>query len=121
MNERSNSGDHLRKDDPVADQRPGKSCWSVANDDHELAARSIENSEGKAGHFDQMLPADERRDSGDSWKEIAMTTFFEGLGLIIILLGAAAADSQSVVLPGVMIGAGMLLMLLGYWSERRYF
>ena len=50
-----------------------------------------------------------------------MTTFFEGLGLIIILLGAAAADSQSTVFPGVMIGAGMLLMLLGYWSERRYY
>lgn len=50
-----------------------------------------------------------------------MTTFFEGLGLIIILLGAATADSQSVVLPGMMIGAGMLMMLFGYWSERRFY
>lgn len=50
-----------------------------------------------------------------------MTTFFEGLGLIIILLGAAAADSQSVVLPGMLIGVGIVMMLIGYWSERRYY
>ena len=50
-----------------------------------------------------------------------MTLIFEGLGFLIILLGAASADSQDALFPGIMIGVGMLMMLIGYWSGRRYF
>lgn len=50
-----------------------------------------------------------------------MTLIFEGFGFLIILLGAASADSQDALFPGIMIGVGMLMMLIGYWSERRYF
>lgn len=50
-----------------------------------------------------------------------MTLIFEGLGFLIILLGAASADSQDMLFPGVMIGVGIVMMLLGYWSERRYY
>ena len=50
-----------------------------------------------------------------------MTLILEGLGFLIILLGAASADSQDALFPGIMIGAGIVMMLIGYWSERRYY
>ena len=50
-----------------------------------------------------------------------MTLILEGLGFLIILLGAASADSQYALIPGILIGVGILMMLSGYWSERRYY
>lgn len=50
-----------------------------------------------------------------------MTLIFEGLGFLIILLGAASADSQDTLFPGIMIGVGIVMMLIGYWSERRFY
>lgn len=47
-----------------------------------------------------------------------MSTILEGLGFVLTLIGASAADSQNMLFPGMLIGAGMLLMLIGYWSER---
>lgn len=50
-----------------------------------------------------------------------MTLILEGLGFLIILLGAASADSQDALFPGIMIGVGIVMMLIGYWSERRFY
>lgn len=50
-----------------------------------------------------------------------MTLIFEGLGFLIILLGAASADSQDALFSGIMIGVGIVMMLIGYWSERRFY
>lgn len=48
-----------------------------------------------------------------------MTTIMEGIGLILALMGGAAADSDNVLVPIVMIGAGAALMLIGKLEERR--
>ena len=50
-----------------------------------------------------------------------MTLILEGLGFLIILLGAASADSQDALIPGILIGGGSLMMLIGYWRERRFY
>jgi len=49
-----------------------------------------------------------------------MTTILEGAGLLLALLGGAAADSQNVMVPIVMIGCGMMLMFIGYKNEWRW-
>ena len=48
-----------------------------------------------------------------------MTTVIEGIGMIMILIGGAAADSDSLLVPVVMIGAGVMLMAIGKLEERR--
>ena len=48
-----------------------------------------------------------------------MTRLMEGIGLILALMGGAAADSDSLLVPVVMIGAGVLLMAIGKLEERR--
>ncbi|MBR3330698.1 MAG: hypothetical protein IKG25_05705 [Mogibacterium sp.] len=48
-----------------------------------------------------------------------MTRLMEGIGLILTLTGGAAADSDGLLVPVVMIGAGMVLMALGKLEERR--
>lgn len=49
-----------------------------------------------------------------------MTTILEGAGVMMVLLGAAAADSQSLAVPVVIIGIGMMLMSVGHRNERRW-
>lgn len=49
-----------------------------------------------------------------------MTTILEGTGLLMLLLGAAGADSQSIVIPVMIMAAGMAMMCIGYRSERRW-
>lgn len=48
-----------------------------------------------------------------------MTTIMEGIGLILALTGGAAADSESLLIPAILIGAGMVLMAIGKLEERR--
>lgn len=48
-----------------------------------------------------------------------MTTVIEGIGMIMILIGGAAADSESLLVPAFFIAAGMALMALGKFEERR--
>ena len=49
-----------------------------------------------------------------------MTTILEGTGLLVILFGAAAADSQSIMIPIVIMGIGMALMYIGHRNEWRW-
>ena len=49
-----------------------------------------------------------------------MTTILEGTGLVMLLLGAAGADSQSIMIPIMMMAAGMVLMYIGYKNEWRW-
>ena len=49
-----------------------------------------------------------------------MTTILEGTGLVMLLLGAAGADSQSIMIPIMMMAAGMALMYIGYKNEWRW-
>lgn len=48
-----------------------------------------------------------------------MTTIIEGIGVILALMGGAAADSDNLLVPVVLIGAGTALMLIGKLEERR--
>ena len=48
-----------------------------------------------------------------------MNTIMEGIGMIMILIGGAAADSESLLIPAILIGAGMVLMAFGKLEERR--
>lgn len=48
-----------------------------------------------------------------------MTTIIEGIGVILALMGGAAADSDNLLVPVVLIGAGMALMAFGKFEERR--
>ena len=48
-----------------------------------------------------------------------MTTIIEGIGVILALMGGAAADSDNLLVPVVLIGAGTALMLIGKIEERR--
>lgn len=48
-----------------------------------------------------------------------MTTIIEGIGVILALMGGAAADSDNLLVPIVLIGAGTALMLIGKLEERR--
>lgn len=48
-----------------------------------------------------------------------MTTLIEGIGVILALMGGAAADSDNLLVPVVLIGAGTALMLIGKLEERR--
>lgn len=50
-----------------------------------------------------------------------MPTILEGVGFLIAILGGAAAESQNIMIPAVMIGAGIVLMAVGYFEERRFF
>lgn len=49
-----------------------------------------------------------------------MTTILEGAGLLLALLGGAAAESQNVMVPIVMIEGGIMLMFIGYRNEWRW-
>lgn len=49
-----------------------------------------------------------------------MTTILEGAGIMMVLLGAAAADSPSLAVPVAIMGIGMMLMYVGYRNERRW-
>ena len=48
-----------------------------------------------------------------------MTTIIVGIGVILALMGGAAADSDNLLVPVVLIGAGTALMLIGKIEERR--
>lgn len=48
-----------------------------------------------------------------------MTTIIEGIGVILALMGGAAADSDNLLVPVVLIGSGTALMLIGKLEERR--
>ena len=50
-----------------------------------------------------------------------MTTILEGIGVMVVLLGAAAADSPSLAIPVVIMGIGAMLMYVGYRNERRWY
>lgn len=50
-----------------------------------------------------------------------MTTILEGAGIMMVLLGAAAADSPSLTVPVVIMGIGIMLMYVGYKNERRWY
>lgn len=50
-----------------------------------------------------------------------MTTIIEGIGVILALMGGAAADSDNLLVPVVLIGAGAALMLIGKIEERRMY
>lgn len=50
-----------------------------------------------------------------------MSTILEGAGFLITILGGAAAESQNIMIPAIMIGAGIVLMAIGYFEERRFF
>ena len=50
-----------------------------------------------------------------------MTTILEGAGIMMVLLGAAAADSPSLAVPVVIMGIGIMLMYVGYKNERRWY
>lgn len=50
-----------------------------------------------------------------------MTTILEGAGFMLAILGGAAAESQNIMIPAIMIGAGIILMAVGYFEERRFF
>lgn len=54
-------------------------------------------------------------------KVVTMATILEGVGFILAILGGAAAESQNIMIPAVMIGAGIILMAVGYFEERRFF
>ena len=49
-----------------------------------------------------------------------MTTILEGAGVLMVLLGAAGADSQSIVIPAMMMVIGMALMYIGHRNEWRW-
>ena len=49
-----------------------------------------------------------------------MTLILEGLGFMILLLGGAAAESENMLIPAVMIACGMVLMIVGHRAERRW-
>ena len=49
-----------------------------------------------------------------------MSTILEGAGFLIAILGGAAAESQNMMIPAVMIIAGAALMLIGKVEERRW-
>lgn len=53
-------------------------------------------------------------------KVVTMATILEGVGFILAILGGAAAESQNVMIPVVMIAAGAVMMLVGHAEERRW-
>lgn len=49
-----------------------------------------------------------------------MSTILEGVGFLIAILGGAAAESQNIMIPAVMIIAGAAMMFIGHRNEWRW-
>ncbi|MBP3217372.1 MAG: hypothetical protein J6M46_03260, partial [Lachnospiraceae bacterium] len=98
-----------------------KGDWGRQKHHITVEKESGPDPERKAGHPDPLQQSDERRNLSIAWEESEMTTILEGAGIMMVLLGAAAADSPSLTVPVVIMGIGIMLMYVGYKNERRWY